>query len=692
MLTRRDMMSSTALALVAAGANPAQAQGAMPPDTEWRHYANDLASTRYSPLDQINASNFDKLEVAWRFPSAILGSRPEYTWEATPLLIKGRIYSTGGARRDVICLDGVTGELLWMFRKDEGERARNAPRQYSGRGLAYWTDGTEERILFVTTGYQLVALDAKTGLPVPGFGENGVVDLKLNMDQVIDPLGGEIGLHATPTVAKNVVIVGAAHASGSVPGNRPRTKGYVRGFDVRTGERLWIFHTIPLKGEFGYDTWLRAGEAEKATNTGCWAQISADEELGLAYLGIEIPSADESGVRRQGPSLFSCSIVAVDIETGKRKWHYQMIHHDIWDRDVPCAAILCDIPHNGKTVKALAQPSKQCFLYVLNRETGEPIWLIPEKKVPKGDVPGEWYSPTQPIPSKPPAYDVQAVDASTVIDFTPELHAKALRLLSHYRTGPVYTPPSLSRADGTWGTLTSLATQGGTNWAGGCYDPEAHIVYTFSETTVAVDGLVPGNPRFTDADYVRGTFSAAPTRAAVIQGGDEYLAPPTAVANAAAPTATAGGANEFRPGVLTVDGLPLMKPPYGRITATDLTRGEQLWQVAHGDTPDNIRNHPALKGLNIPRTGRPGLLGPTVTKTLVICGESGFATTPTGKRGAMLRAYDKKTGEDRGAVYMPAPQVGSPMTYMLGGRQYIVLTIGGPNFPAEMIAFRLPRA
>jgi len=684
------MMSSTALAMMSAGATPALAQ--TPPDTEWRHYANDLASTRYSPLDQIHAGNFDKLEVAWRFPSAILGSRPEYTWEATPLLIKGRIYSTGGARRDVICLDGVTGELIWMFRKDEGERARNAPRQYSGRGLAYWTDGTEERILFVTTGYQLVALDAKTGLPVPGFGENGVVDLKLNMDQVIDPLGGEIGLHATPTVAKNVVIVGAAHASGSVPGNKPRTKGYVRGFDVKTGKRLWIFHTIPLKGEFGYDTWLRAGEAEKATNTGCWAQISADEELGLAYLGIEIPSADESGVRRQGPSLFSCSLVAVDIETGKRKWHYQMIHHDIWDRDVPCASILCDIPHNGKMVKALAQPSKQCFLYVLNRETGEPIWPIPEKKVPQGDVPGEWYSKTQPIPSKPPAYDVQAVDPSTVIDFTPELHAKALRLLSHYRTGPVYTPPSLSKADGTWGTLTSLATQGGTNWAGGCYDPETHMVYTFSETTVAVDGLVPGNPRFTDSDYIRGTFSSAPTRAAVIQGGDEYLAPPTAVANAAAPVAAAGGAAEFRPGVLTIDGLPLMKPPYGRITATDLNKGEQAWQIAHGDTPDNIKNHPALKGLNIPRTGRPGLLGPTVTKTLVICGESGFATTPGGKRGALLRAYDKKTGEDRGAVYMPAPQVGSPMTYMLGGRQYIVLTIGGPNFPAEMIAFRLPRA
>ena len=694
-MTRRSMLSSTAMTLVLApgfSVSPVWAQStnkAAPADTDWRTYGNDLAHTRYAPLDQINAANFDKLQVAWRFPSSMLGSRPEYTWEATPLVIKGRLFTTAGSRRDVVSLDAATGELLWMFRKDEGQRARNAPRQYSGRGLAYWTDGNEERILYVTPGYQLVALDAKTGLAVAGFGENGVVDLKLNDDQVIDPLGGEIGLHATPTVARNVVIVGAAHASGSVPGNKPRSKGYVRGFDIKTGKRLWIFHTIPMKGEFGYETWTRAGEAEKATNTGCWAQISVDEELGLAYLGIEIPSADESGVRRQGPGLFSCSLVAVELETGKRRWHYQMIHHDIWDRDVPCAAILCDIPHDGKMVKALAQPSKQCFLYVLNRETGVPIWPIAEKKVAKGDVPGEWYSPTQPIPSKPPAYDVQAVDPSTVIDFTPELHAKALRMLAHYKTGPVYTPPSLSKADGTWGTLTSLATQGGTNWPGGCYDPETHTVYTFSETTVANDGLVPGNPSFSDADYVRGSFSAAPRRAAVIQGGEEYLAPPTAVANAAAPAA-AGGAEEFRPGVLTIDGLPLMKPPYGRITATDLTKGDIAWQVAHGDTPDAIKNHPALKGLNIPRTGRPGLLGPTVTKSLVICGESGFATQAGGKRGALLRAYDKKSGEDRGAVYMPAPQTGCPMTYMLGGKQYIVLAIGGPNYPAELIAFKLP--
>ncbi|HET7084661.1 MAG TPA: PQQ-binding-like beta-propeller repeat protein [Rhizomicrobium sp.] len=682
-MTRRGMLSSTAVALVLGGL-PAPAQTAPDAparDTDWRNYANDLAHTRYAPLDQVHAGNFDHLEVAWRFPSSMLGSRPEYIWEATPLVIKGRLYTTAGSRRDVVCLDAANGELLWMFRKDEGERARNAPRQFSGRGLAYWSDGSEERILYVTTGYQLVALDAKTGQAIAGFGENGVVDLKLNDDQEIDPNGGEIGLHATPTVARNVVIVGAAHAVASVPGKKPRAKGYVRGFDVKTGKRLWIFHTIPMKGEFGYDSWIRAGEAEKATNTGCWSQIAADEELGLAYLGIEIPSADESGVRRQGNGLFSNCLVAVELETGKRRWHYQFVHHDIWDRDVACAAILCDIPHNGKMVKALAQPSKQCFLYVLNRETGQPIWPIVEKRAPQGDVPGEWYSPTQPIPSKPPAYDVQAVDPSTVIDFTPELHAKALRLLSHYRTGPVYTPPSLAKVDGTWGTLVALAQQGGTNWPGGCYDPEIHFIYAFSETAVTVDGLLPGDPRITDSDYVRGTAGVA-QRASPVFGGENSGPPP-------APSGPAPGTGEFRPGLITIDGLPLMKPPYGRISAIDLTRGEIAWQVAHGDTPDVVRNHPALKGLNIPRTGRPGLLGPTVTKSLVICGEAGFVTA-SGKRGAMLRAYDKKTGEDRGAVYMPAPQTGSPLTYMLGGRQYIVLAIGGPGYPAELMAFRLP--
>ncbi|HEX4270931.1 MAG TPA: PQQ-binding-like beta-propeller repeat protein, partial [Rhizomicrobium sp.] len=367
-LTRRLMVSASAVCLLTELTRPVLGAVDQDLNTEWRHYANDLANTRYAPLDQINASNFNTLEIAWRFKPDNLGPHLEYNWEATPLVIGDRLFVTAGGRRDVVCLDAATGEMRWMYSLDEGERGRAAPRQLSGRGLAYWTDGKkDQRILYVTQGYRLVALDAITGVPVKGFGEKGIVDLKKNDDQAIDLVHGEVGLHAAPLVAKNTIIVGAAHLAGNAPKTRTNVKGYVRGFDVRTGRRKWIFHTIPRKGEFGYDTWLHKGDAEQAGNTGCWGQISTDLELGLAYLPIELPTGDANGMYRAGPGLFGESIVAVDLETGKRRWHYQTIHHGLWDRDIPCAAILCDIQHEGRTVKALAQPTKQAFLYVLNR-------------------------------------------------------------------------------------------------------------------------------------------------------------------------------------------------------------------------------------------------------------------------------------------------------------------------------------
>ena len=679
-LSRRFFMSVPFVgALLARTAARAQTAAAAPPapDTEWRYYAADLGNTRYSPLDQINASNFNDLEVAWSFKTDALGARPEYQFESTPLLIKGKLYTTAGSRRDVVCLDAGTGELLWMFRLDEGERAKDSPRQLSGHGVAYWTDGKEERIVYVTPGYQMVALDARTGLAIKSFGVNGIVDLKKNDDQQIDLVHGEVGLHSTPTIVKNVIVVGAAHLAGDAPKTHKNVKGYVRGFDIRTGRRKWIFHTIPRKGEFGYDTWTVPGQAEEIGNTGAWAQISADPELGLVYLPVELPTGDFMGMFRAGPALFGDTLVAVDVETGKRKWHYQFVHHGLWDTDVPCACILMDIPVDGKIVKALAQPSKQAFLYVLNRETGEPIWPIVETPVPKGDVPGEWYSPTQPIPSKPPAYDMQGVSIDDLIDFTPELRAEAVKMVQNFTLGPLYTPPSLSVAGGNIGTLHAPGTNGGTDWPGGCCDPESHMVYVYSQSAIALMGLVPNHdPNISDFPYVHG-IAGQRVRVPTAMGGAPAHAP------AKGPRPTYHG--------LSVQGLPLMKPPYGRITAIDLTKGEIAWQIAHGDTPDNVKNHPALKGLKIPRTGRPGILGPLCTKTLVICGESGFATTPVGVRGAMLRAYDKATGEEKGAVYMPAPQTGSPMTYMLGGQQYIVVAIGGGNYSAELLAFRLPQ-
>jgi quinoprotein glucose dehydrogenase len=693
--SRRNVLLASAASLVAAQV-PAWAQAgikAPSSDTDWRSYGGNLAYHRYSPLEQITAENFSDLEVAWRFKTDSLGARPEYKYETTPLVIKGRMYSTAGSRRDVVCLDAATGEMRWMYSLDEGARGAGAPRQLSGHGVSYWADGKDERILYVTPGYRLIALDARTGIPVKGFGVDGIVDLKQNDDQKIDLVTGEVGLHATPLVAGNTVIVGAAHLQGDVPKTRTNVKGYVRGFDARTGKRKWIFHTIPRKGEFGYDTWTVPGQAEQAGNTGCWSQVAADLELGLAYLPIELPTGDQVGIYRQGSGLFGETLVAVDIETGKRKWHYQTIHHGLWDRDIPCAAILCDIPHNGKMVKALAQPSKQSFLYVLNRETGEPIWPIPEMPAEAGDVPGEWYSPTQPIPSKPPAYDVQSVNPDTVIDFTPELHAKALELISHYKTGTIYVPPTMASLDGRWGTLSTPASQGGTNFPGGAYDPENYMVYVFSETLVQPIGIVKGDPKFTEFAYVHGVpgqatrqYGAMGSAEQAQRGGGEG-APAARRRTAATRGPGAGGPNG-----MTVDGLPLMKPPYGRITAIDLTKGDIAWQIAHGETPDYIRNHPALKGITIPRTGQPGLLGPLATKTLVICGEPGFTTTQYGVRGAMLRAYDKKTGVEKGAVYMPAPQTGTPMTYMLGGQQYLVVAIGGGNYSAELVAYRLPRA
>ena len=694
-LSRRSLLLSTGATLLLAKAGFAQrGPGWMPPpipphdpkiDTEWRHYAADQANTRYAPLDQINASNFNNLEVAWRFKTDALGTRKEYQFEATPLLVKGRLFLTAGARRDCIALDASTGEMLWMYRMDEGQRAADSPRQLSGHGCSYWTDGTSERVLFVTTGYRLVSLDAATGIPDPDFGDKGVIDLKTDFDQEIDPLTADVGLHATPLVVKNAIVVGASHSAGDVPATRFNVKGYVRAFDIKTGKRLWTFHTIPKKGEFGYDTWLD-GNADQAGNGGVWAQMSADEELGLVYLPVELPTGDEMGLYRHGPALFGESLVAVDIMTGQRKWHYQFVHHGLWDRDIPCAPILCDIPHDGKMVKALAQPSKQAFLYVLNRETGKPIWPIVERKVAAGDVPGEWYSPTQPFPTKPPAYDRQGVTPDDLIDFTPELHAEALELVKNYVTGPLYTPPTLSKPGGPFGTLISPGLQGGTNWPGGCYDPETCKVYVYSKTTMQLVGIVPSTDKnVSDFAYVHGVAGWAPQAQRAMGAANEYAGfrPP--------PPPPPGAPKAPRPGPMSIQGLPLIKPPYGRITAIDLTRGDIAWQIAHGETPDNIRNHSKLKGLKIPRTGREGNLGPLCTKTLVICGEAGFFTNQQGVRGAMLRAYDKATGEEKGAVYIPAPQSGSPMTYMLRGRQYIVVAIGGGNYSGELVAFKLPK-
>jgi quinoprotein glucose dehydrogenase len=621
---------------------------------EWRTYGGDLGNTHYSPLDQINTSNFNKLQIAWRFKTDNLGPRPEFNLEGTPLMVHGVLYATAGTRRDEVALDAATGELLWVHGDHEGARAAASPRQLSGRGLAYWTDGKEERILYVTIGYRLAALDAKTGNPIPSFGNDGIVDLKQDDDQQMDLVTGEIGLHAAPVVADDVVIVGAAHKPGGSPKTMHNVRGYVRGFDVRTGKRLWIFHTIPRSDEFGYDTWEK-DSASYTGNTGVWGQISVDEELGTAYLPVELPTGDFYGGHRPGNNLFGETILAVDLKTGKRKWHYQLVHHGIWDMDIPCAPMLVNITINGQPVKALAQPTKQAFLYVFDRVTGKPIWPIVERPVEQSTVPGEKTSPTQPFPTKPPAYDAQGFTQDDIIDFTPELRAKAEKILSTYHLGPVFTPAVVSTPGGPYGTLAMGTAGGGTNWPGGSFDPETHIIYLPSQREIWNVALVPGDPKRTDMAYMAGSVS---------HNKDT---------------------TEF--GIaFTVEGLPVEKPPYGSITAVDLDKGEILWRIAHGETPKKISDNPLLKGLTIPRTGRPGLFGILVTKTLLIVGEHSVA----GESDAMLRAYDKATGKDIGAVPMPAGQTGTPMTYMLNGSQYIVLAVGRVGFPAELVAYKLP--
>ena len=699
---------------------------AAPSGPNWATYGGDLASHRYSPADQINKDNFKNLRIAWRLKTDFLGPTPDNLYSATPLYVNGVLYTTAGTRRAAIALNPATGEMLWMHSEDEGPRGDAAPRRGAGRGLAYWSspDGSDQRILYVTPGYRMIALNAKTGEIVRSFGKDGAVDLKMENDQEYDLTTAAVGLNATPLVAGDVVVVGAAHFAATSPNTRPTAKGFVRGFDAKTGKRLWIFHTIPAKGEFGYETWLD-GSAEKNGNVGAWAQMSADLELGLVYVPTEMAATDYYGVNRPGSGLFAESIVALDLKTGKRKWHFQTIHHGLWDWDLPCAPMLYDAQIGGRTIKALAQPTKSAFLFVLNRETGEAIWPIEERPVPQSNVPGEKTSPTQPFPTRPPAFDRQGVSIDDLIDFTPELRAQAVEQSKAYKLGPIYTPPGLATPDGPIATLMLPAEVGGANWPGGSFDPETNRLYIHSHTNVYSLANVQQDLAMPGPNNVAGVLRGGPAASAATAGEREDEpavgarggrgggggggrgrgagdAPPTVAAPAAgqppaAPAAPAAGGARGGGGLrggTTVQGLPIVKPPYDRITAYDMNTGTILWQKTHSSTPDNIKNNAALRGLNLPRLGQPGrtFIGVLTTKNLVIAGEGGVHTNAQGQVVALLRAYDKSTGEDvAGEVNMPAKQTGSPMSYTHNGKQYIVLAVTGQgNSGAEILAYALP--
>jgi quinoprotein glucose dehydrogenase len=706
----RALSSVSALGLVPfllAGAAWAQTAPYGQPSTakgDWPLYFADTSGSRYLPFDQINASNFNKLEVAWHFKTDQLGAHPEFKLEGTPIEVNGTVYTTGGSRRDVVALDAKTGELKWVYSMNEGLRAALSPRQLSGRGVAYWTDGNgDDRILYITTGYRMVALNAHTGKPVEAFGDHGVVDLKVGayhgvfgqpgQYQQVDLVTGEIGLHSTPTVVGNTILVGSSFKEGAQPLEQNNTKGLTRAFDTRTGKLLWTFHNIPQKGEPGYESWEKSS-ADFNGNTGTWASITADPELNSAYLPVEDPTDDYYGGARPGNDLYGDSLVCVDLTTGKLKWYFQVVHHPIWDYDMSSPPLLVNATIDGQPRKLVAVPSKENFLYVFDRETGKPVWPIVEKSVPQSDVPGEKTSKTQPYPSKPAPYARQEVTTNDLIDFTPAMRAQAQDIVKkYYKPAPMFGPAVASKIGGPYGTLLIGHGGGGTNWPGASFNPESHVVFApAANAGVEMLGLVEPPAGLADLKYLQGT-AGQPFR---INGGPGFGSSSDApkvsddekklAAALAAHPQTAVEAPPPR----NLNGLPLVKPPYGLLTAISLDTGDQLWQVPNGDTPDEVKNNPQLKGMTIPRTGQSAQEGVALTKTLVIQGDGLYSTSNGHPRGAYLRGYDQKTGQEVGAVWMPAPQSGSPMTYSYDGKQYIIVAVSGGNYSGDYLAFSLP--
>ena len=631
------------LPVLALCAHPVLAQNGAS-DGEWPVYGGNPGHTRYAPLDQIDASNVADLEIAWRWNAGNFGPNPYTRNTTTPLMVDGVLYATAGIRRTVVAIDAGTGETLWMWQMDESDRLENAPRVNSGRGVAYWTDGEgDERIYVITPGYHMAALDAKTGLPVEGFGDHGIMDLmeNLRLREGVDPVGS-IGSSSPPLVAGDVLVVGAALHVGMRPPSRINIPGDVRGYDARTGELVWTFKTIPEPGEPGNETWLE--DSWKYTgNAAVWAPMAYDPETDYVYLPTEVGTGDYYGGHRPGDNLFSTSLVCLEAATGRRVWHFQTIHHDIWDWDNPTVPILADVTIDGAPRKIVVQLTKQSFAYVFDRVTGEPIWPIEERPVPQSDVPGERTSPTQPFPTKPAAYDRQGFSEDDLIDFTPEIRARAAEIASQYRMGPLYTPPSLTDApDGTSGTLMLPSSIGGANWEGGVLDPETGYLYVGSMTNPSVMALVADSDR-SDMNYIAGFGRAS-------------LAP----------------------------GVSIVKPPWGRITAIDLKTGEHAWMIANGDTPPEVAERLNLDPAMIPRTGKASRAGLLVTRTLLFAGE-GLSGDP------VFRAHDKTTGEILAELEIPGTQTGLPMTYMHEGRQFVVFAVSPEGAPAEIVAFALPR-
>lgn len=613
---------------------------------EWPSYGGDIGSNKYSPLSQISESNVGELTQAWSWDSpdnAMVAQNRQlmpFFYEATPLYVNGRLYTTTSLGQ-VAALDPATGEQIWVHDTKDYEHGRPTNLGFVNRGPSYWTDGEVERVYIATGNAFLWALDAKTGKPVASFGDDGVVDLTKDMRRPVDRRS--YGVSSPPLVVDGKLVVGSSIFDG--PTRKEMPPGDVRAFDAVTGELSWTFHNPPQKGDIGYDTW-KDGAAEYTGNANNWTLMSADADLGYVYLSFGTPTNDWYGGHRKGDGLFAESIVCVKAGAGEYVWHFQTTHHGVWDYDLPAAAALVDITVDGKARKALAQVTKQGFLFVLDRVTGEPIWPIEERAVPASTAEGEELSPTQPFPTKPAPYDRQGVTEDDLIDFTPELRAKAVEILKGFNHGPLYTPPMEGKP-----TLYLPGWNGGGNWCGLGFDPDTGLCYIASLTNpIAIELVKP--------DAARSNFTMVARMQTNIPGPE---------------------------------GLPLLKPPYGRITAIDLNTGEHAWQVPHGAGP---KDHPALKELNLGDLGNSDRGYPLVTKTLLFMAQDGGGRGGMG-RGASapspnFRAFNKATGEKIWETALAAAPTAAPMTYMHEGKQYVAVSIGGLMSPAALVALALP--
>jgi quinoprotein glucose dehydrogenase len=670
-----------ALALLALAASlAAQTKGR--PSTargEWPTYAGDLASSHYSPLDQITPANFARLRIAWRTrtPDAVLSvtlphgaewsadaravfeelnrqdpkrwrdGQPPFVnnFKATPLMVGGALYlntplSIGAA------VDARTGAIRWVYNPKSYENGTTTMSlRWNQRGVAYWTDGAQERVYWGTGDGYLLAVDANTGRPVREFGVDGRVDL---MEGLPRAKRGErdylnaltYSVQSPPLVVGDIVISPASISSLVI--NKEQIPGWIRAYDVRTGRVRWTFKTVPAKGEFGYETW-KDGSAEYAGKVTVWTTMSADEELGYVYIPTNTTAPDFYGGHRLGDNLFAESILCLDVNTGRRVWHFQTVHHGLWDYDNPAAPNLLDIVVNGERIKALAQVTKHGFVFTFDRVTGKPVWPIEERPVPPSTVPGEVASPTQPHPTRPAPFEAQGATADDLVDFTPELRAMARKAVEGFTLGPLFTPPTEN------GTITRPFTVGGANWGGAAVDPETGMLYVPSRSGYGVNRVAPPDP--------------------TLNSNLRYMQVP--------------GRSPQMP-----QGLPLFKPPYSRMTAIDMNTGEHAWMVPSG-AGVRVRTHPMLKDLNLPPLGGDSTFsGPLLTRTLLVHA----LTTGGSDGGPRLVTYDKKTGAELASVDLPGLPIGTPMTYLLDGRQYIALTVqpSGRDAYPELVALALP--